>query len=183
MTRTVITSDEDLDTALTVIKALGGYAIDKPFMLTFEKKEKAKTERQNRLFHSLLDAFWYSGCSSFEDPDQLKNYYKKVGGMEAESYTYFNRKEVEEVMLKNDNPESMKCYPKPHRVYEVTALPADAVAVIANYKSWSLATKKQAQTALDALISDVYSSGANTDEKVQKILIDLEGDRLEEYEK
>lgn len=40
-----------------------------------------KTAKQNNLFHSLLQCFWESGCSSFGDYDDLRNYYKRVAGL------------------------------------------------------------------------------------------------------
>jgi hypothetical protein len=40
-----------------------------------------KTAKQNNLFHSLLQCFWLSGCSSFGDYDALRLYYKRVAGL------------------------------------------------------------------------------------------------------
>lgn len=40
-----------------------------------------KTQRQNNLFHSLLQCFWASGCASFGDYDSLRLYYKRVAGL------------------------------------------------------------------------------------------------------
>jgi hypothetical protein len=40
-----------------------------------------KTTKQNNLFHSLLQCFWESGCSSFGDYDALRLYYKRVAGL------------------------------------------------------------------------------------------------------
>lgn len=40
-----------------------------------------KTQKQNNLFHSLLQCFWESGCSSFGDYDALRLYYKRVAGL------------------------------------------------------------------------------------------------------
>ena len=40
-----------------------------------------KTTKQNNLFHSLLQCFWLSGCSSFGDYDALRLYYKRVAGL------------------------------------------------------------------------------------------------------
>jgi hypothetical protein len=190
MTRIIITDDDDLDNAIAVIKAQKEYSVEKPYMLVFEKKEKWKTEKQNRLFHKLLDLFYYSGFSSFENPDHCKNNYKKKAGIDVESYTYFDLQEMAEILLEmnaiNEDPTNaikVKRYAKPHRVYEFKDLPKNSVGVIANYKSWATATKKQAQQGLDSLLADIYTSGANTDTKIQEVLKDLEGDRLEEYEK
>lgn len=44
-------------------------------------KEQYKSNKQNRLFHSLLNCFWASGCSSFSDYDELRLYYKRVAGL------------------------------------------------------------------------------------------------------
>lgn len=40
-----------------------------------------KTQKQNNLFHSLLQCFWTSGCASFGDYDSLRLYYKRVAGL------------------------------------------------------------------------------------------------------
>ena len=44
-------------------------------------KEVYKTNKQNRLFHVLLQTFEDSGCHSFEDYDALRKYYKRVAGL------------------------------------------------------------------------------------------------------
>ena len=40
-----------------------------------------KTKKQNAIFHQLLDEFWKSGHSSFDDPDELRRNYKKMAGL------------------------------------------------------------------------------------------------------
>lgn len=40
-----------------------------------------KTQKQNNLFHALLQCFWTSGCASFGDYDGLRLYYKRVAGL------------------------------------------------------------------------------------------------------
>lgn len=40
-----------------------------------------KSRKQNSLFHGLLTCFWLSGCSSFEDIEALRDYYKKIAGL------------------------------------------------------------------------------------------------------
>lgn len=44
-------------------------------------KQTLKSREQNNLFHSLLQCFWLSGCSSFNDYDELRTYYKRVAGL------------------------------------------------------------------------------------------------------
>lgn len=44
-------------------------------------KQTLKSREQNNLFHSLLQCFWESGCSSFNDYDELRTYYKRVAGL------------------------------------------------------------------------------------------------------
>ena len=44
-------------------------------------KQALKSREQNNLFHSLLQCFWESGCSSFNDYDELRTYYKRVAGL------------------------------------------------------------------------------------------------------
>ena len=46
-----------------------------------QSKTVYKSNKQNNLFHSLLECFWESGCSSFGDYDDLRNYYKRVAGL------------------------------------------------------------------------------------------------------
>lgn len=47
----------------------------------FISKQTLKSREQNNLFHSLLQCFWESGCSSFNDYDELRTYYKRVAGL------------------------------------------------------------------------------------------------------
>jgi hypothetical protein len=47
----------------------------------FITKQTLKSREQNNLFHSLLQCFWESGCSSFNDYDELRTYYKRVAGL------------------------------------------------------------------------------------------------------
>lgn len=47
----------------------------------FITKQALKSREQNNLFHSLLECFWKSGCSSFNDYDELRTYYKRVAGL------------------------------------------------------------------------------------------------------
>ena len=44
-------------------------------------KTTYKSNKQNSLFHSLLTCFWESGCASFGDYDELRNYYKRIAGL------------------------------------------------------------------------------------------------------
>jgi hypothetical protein len=43
--------------------------------------EAYKTYKQNRLFHSLLNVFWDSGCSSYLNYDDLRRSYKRLCGL------------------------------------------------------------------------------------------------------
>lgn len=47
----------------------------------FVSKQTLKSREQNNLFHSLIQCFWESGCSSFNDYDELRTYYKRVAGL------------------------------------------------------------------------------------------------------
>jgi hypothetical protein len=46
-----------------------------------QSKTVYKSNKQNNLFHSLLECFWESGCSSFGNYDDLRNYYKRIAGL------------------------------------------------------------------------------------------------------
>lgn len=54
---------------------------DEYVYLDIMPKEQYKTNKQNRLFHSLLDCFWDSHCSSFCDYDEMRLYYKRMAGL------------------------------------------------------------------------------------------------------
>ena len=47
----------------------------------FISKQTLKSREQNNVFHSLIQCFWESGCSSFNDYDELRTYYKRVAGL------------------------------------------------------------------------------------------------------
>jgi len=49
--------------------------------LKIMNKSQYKSDKQNRTFHSLLQCFWLSGCSSFKDYDELRLYYKDIAGL------------------------------------------------------------------------------------------------------
>ena len=44
-------------------------------------RETYKSNKQNRLFHGLLQCFFASGCASFDSFDELRNYYKRIAGL------------------------------------------------------------------------------------------------------
>lgn len=55
-----------------------------------------KTEKMNRLFHSLLTCYWNSGCSSYPSYDDLRTHFKDIAGLVDVEYpatglTYYTK--------------------------------------------------------------------------------------------
>jgi hypothetical protein len=132
----------------------------KPFCLVKTTKAKAKTNAQNKLFHSLMLEYVNSGYSS-EDFETLKNRLKKQVGLVAGTiYFYYKDGEVETIIKsKNDKTKVDNSY----------------IKAIQYPDSWAMATLKQGRQAIDILLKEIYLSGCNTP-KMQEILKGIEND-------
>lgn len=120
--------------------------------IKFLSELKYKSDGQNKLFHSLLDVFWKSGCSSFIDYDDMRLNYKRVAGLVKVEY-------------KNDlKPFTKKCL---WGAVQLLPIEQSERNKIVNYLkgqlikelSWSYATKKNAIKAINQLIDDMNISG------------------------
>lgn len=159
--KTIITNRQQLQ---KIINDISEEDFQKSFVLEISSIKKYKTDKQNKTFHSLLFAYFESGCSSFDNIIDLKNYYKSEMGMDVEYYVYFLEEEVVEASLK-------KKFPQPHKVINREDLPKEGVVAINKvYQSFSQATSTQVTTGIKALIRDIFNSGAESDSKIQDIL-------------
>ncbi len=146
-----------------IIKEIPNENFDKGFVLEISTIKKYKTDKQNKTFHALLYAFFETGLTSYDNIIDLKNIYKEEMGMDIDYYVYFLKDEL-------FNAVKNKKFPKPHKVEDIKDLPKNVVAVNKVFKSFSLATEKQVTIGIKALIRDIFTTGANTDLKVQEIL-------------
>lgn len=64
-------------------------------------KQTFKSREQNNLFHSLLQCFWESGCSSFNNYDELREYYKRVAGLVKPAGKYLKEQSWSEATKEN----------------------------------------------------------------------------------
>jgi hypothetical protein len=133
-----------------------------PFVVVFQDMEKYKSNRQNRLFHALLNIFFKSGCFSHNigTVDELKDYYKYHVGM-IDYYHYFNGKTIVRAKTEKEIPTHI------HR--------QNACRIV--LKSWAKASKKEAKNAIELLIAEMLQSGVGSTsygKKFDEILTELE---------
>lgn len=115
--------------------------------------EQEKTARQNRTFHSLVDCFWKSGCSSFLSKSELRWHYKRLIGLIE--VAYFNPQITEET--KSMVWQALKVLPLAdgQRALIVDLLKGKVM----KEHSWSEAKKERATEAIDALLDDMDDAG------------------------
>jgi hypothetical protein len=115
--------------------------------------EQEKTARQNRTFHSLVDCFWKSGCSSFLSKSELRWHYKRLIGLIE--VAYFNPQITEET--KSMVWQALKVLPlaEGQRALIVDLLKGKVM----KEHSWSEAKKERATEAIDALLDDMDDAG------------------------
>lgn len=111
-----------------------------------------KSNRQNSLFHSLLNIFWCSGCSSFINYDEMRRYYKRLTGLIEVNYSNDLKEATKNMLWK-----SIKILPieDKERIKLIDILKGRREKEL----SWSEATKEQARIALNSLINDMNESG------------------------
>jgi hypothetical protein len=158
---TVYTSN-DLDKTFDVLKS--SFKDSKVgYVLSFEKETQQHTVWQLRTFYGLLNAFVKSGMSSFKTEEEAKEYYKRkiglihianVGGLSEDGK--FILREALDIL-----PMSTK---------DQDALEKMMGGNVETIGSLSDATKDQMTEAIQLLIDDVMSAGADSDSKINKIL-------------
>lgn len=109
-----------------------------------------KSRKQNSLFHGLLNCFWDSGCSSFGDPIELRDYYKKIAGLIVETI------EVIEIQY----PKVLQPYIKVIEKVIGCKLPRlKAKRHIIKNRSWADVDMTDATRAIQTLMYDMDESG------------------------
>jgi len=135
----------------------------KKCVVTIENAD-TKSQAQNKAFHSLAQCFWDSGCSSFDNFDELKAHYKiQVGHIAFTKYLFYRNGKVEYVTRVEDIPKD-----------------AESGAVSMSYPaSWATITQEKAMKAITQLINDmeqaqVFSSFQG--EKFAEIIFGMTGE-------
>lgn len=115
--------------------------------------EQEKSAKQNRTFHSLVDCFWKSGCSSFLSKSELRWHYKRLIGLIE--VAYFNPQLTEET--KKMVWEALKVLPLAvgQRSIVVDLLKGKVM----KEHSWSEASKERATEAIDTILDDMDDAG------------------------
>jgi len=118
--------------------------------------EQMKSDAQNRLFHGLLSCFWDSGCSSFDNPFDMKLYYKDIAGLIE--YKYQSKLDEYTKTL------VCRCFKLTRLQYLLSEeqwknLCLSLKGEVVYIHSWSKATKEQAQKALKELMDNMDASG------------------------
>lgn len=131
--------------------------------------EQEKTAKQNRTFHSLVDCFWKSGCSSFLSKTDLRWHYKRLIGLIE--VAYYNPQITEET--KRMVWEALKVLPL---TIGQRALVVDLLkGKVHKEHSWSEARKERATEAIDALLDDMDNAGVIASSQGKKYEEILEG--------
>jgi hypothetical protein len=141
---------------------------DKTYYLHLRDEIKYKTKQQNKLFHSLLQAFWESNCSSFLSYDELRNHYKRLAGLIELKYINPLSQETKAMLWKAikilpiEEKEKLKIY--------------DLLKGKMEYcRSWSEVSNDNATFAIQQLRNDCIRSGAyNSSPKVKAIIEEMD---------
>lgn len=129
--------------------------------------EQEKTAKQNNTFHSLLECFWKSGCSSFASEKDMKFYYKRQIGLIEVAYCNSGLTEITKTMVW----EALKVLPLDpgQRSIVVDLLKGKVLKA----HSWSEAKKEKATEAISQILNDMDEAGVITSSqgrKYEKIL-------------
>lgn len=132
--------------------------------------EQLKSNKQNNLFHGLLQCFFDSDCSSFESLEDMRNHYKEIAGLIKRIKDNSLKKETKKVLWN-----ALKFLPIPKDEKDKIC------HFLKGYKekelSWSEATKDQAKYTLDRILKDMDLSGvigSKMGNKYQEILKGIE---------
>jgi hypothetical protein len=133
------------------------------YVLSFEKEGRQHTVWQLRTFYGLLGAFVKSGMSSFKTEEEAKEHYKRkiglihvtnIGGLSEEGKHVL--REALDIL--------------PMQTKDQDALEKMMEGNVETIGSLSDATKDQMTEAIQLLIGDAMSAGAESDDKINKIL-------------
>lgn len=151
-----------------LIKKIESYKSDDIELVCDVMTKKAyKSRKQNSLFHGLLGCFWDSGCSSFETPEELRNWYKEMAGLKV--------KEVKIVQI--DYPQWLNPFIsliESMTGKEVPKLEVETTEVY--FKSWSDVKKVDATRTIQCLMYDMDMAqviGSSQGKKYESILESL----------
>lgn len=121
--------------------------------IDFLTPEQEKSAKQNRTFHSLVDCFWKSGCSSFLSKSELRWHYKRLIGLIE--VAYFNPQLTEDT--KHKVWEALKVLPL---AAGQKSLVVDLLkGKVMKEHSWSEASKERATEAIDTILDDMDDAG------------------------
>ena len=128
-----------------------------------------KSRKQNSTFHSLLDCFWDSGCSSFQSPTDMRFNYKKEVGLVEMFFVNTTLTERTKYMVW----EAIKILPleTTQRLEVINLLKGK----VEREHSWAIATKKQATRAIDLILSDMDNAEVITSKEGKHYEEILEG--------
>lgn len=137
--------------------------------LDFLSETQHKTAKQNRTFHSLLDCFWSSGCSSFSSKKEMRFHYKELIGLIE--VAYYNNKLTDET--KQMLWEAVKILPL------ATGQRSEIVDLlkgkVLKEHSWSEARRERATEAIDTILHDMDYAGVIGSKESKKYQTILEG--------
>lgn len=124
---------------------------DSVFVEILSQKQE-KTRKQNNLFHSLLDCFWESGCSSFASRRDMRWHYKYIAGL------------IEIEYISPLDEYTKKCIWKAIKILPLDTGQQKSVIDLLKGKvlkehSWGEASKTNAKRAIEELIRDMDSAG------------------------
>lgn len=134
------------------IQRLTGITINEPYgYIEVVSESQYKTKAQNSLFHSLLQCFFLSGCSSFNSYDELRDHYKGVAGLIDKVKFCGLSDEAKQMLWK-----AIKLLPLGKNDYnELIRLLNGETRVI---HSWADVTKENAKVAINQLMDDMYKA-------------------------
>lgn len=170
MFKKIVNNKSDLQTAVSQFirehcEVNIPYNLDKQYIMYVATLDEFKTQRQNALFHSLLDELWKCGVSSFQSYDELRDHYKTIAGL----ITY--KKVVSfEISEKSMIYKALKLLPLKKSTFDkLWRLLKGEIEV---HHSWSEVKKDKASLAIQTLIDDCVSLQAYASSNKVKEIID-----------
>lgn len=137
----------------------------KQYILSISTPEAFKTAEQNKLFHSLLQAFWESGCSSFESYDDLRLHYKEIA-----SLIQYKQK----ILLSEKTKRKLWEFIKDALISleEKSNIVDILKSNVRIENSWSTVSKDKATFTINELVNNCIESGAYASSSKVKTIID-----------